>query len=93
MIQSLLDEIRDEREAEIFVESIARASRAETPDSLPLDLLSHRQREVFQLARKRGYYQHPKAITAGELAAELGITTSTFHEHLHKAEAKVLDLS
>lgn len=92
-IQSLLNEIRDERDAEIVVESINSASRTEGSNSLPLDGLSHRQREIFQLARKRGYYQHPKAITAGELATELSITTSTFHEHLHKAEAKVLDLS
>ncbi|RDZ39529.1 bacterio-opsin activator [Haloferax sp. Atlit-4N] len=92
-IRSLLDEIRDERDAEISVESITGASRTEGSNSLPLDRLSHRQREIFQLARKRGYYQHPKAITAGELATKLSITTSTFHEHLHKAEAKVLDLS
>lgn len=92
-IQSLLDEIRDERDAEITVESITRASRTEGRNSLPLDQLSHRQREIFQLARKRGYYQHPKAVTADELATELDITTSTLHEHLHKAEAKVLDLS
>ncbi|KTG10358.1 hypothetical protein AUR64_12370 [Haloprofundus marisrubri] len=92
-IQSLLDEIRDERDATITVESITSASRAEGSNSLPLDRLSHRQREIFQLARNRGYYQHPKASTAGELAEELSITTSTFHEHLHKAEAKVLDLS
>jgi hypothetical protein len=32
-------------------------------------------------------------VTAGDLAEELGITTSTFHEHLHKAEEKLLDLS
>jgi predicted DNA binding protein len=32
-------------------------------------------------------------VTANELAAELGVTTSTVHEHLHKAEAKLLDTS
>jgi hypothetical protein len=32
-------------------------------------------------------------VTAGDLAEELNITTSTFHEHLHKAEEKLLDLS
>ena len=87
-----LDEIRDEEGADITVVSISSPRRAEK-DPLPVDRLSHRQREIFQLARTRGYYRQPKAATAGELAEELGITTSTFHEHLHKAEEKLLDLS
>lgn len=91
-IQIALDEIREAKEAEITVESIVLADHAGGADSFPLDQLSHRQREVFQLARRKGYYQHPKATSAGELAAELGIATSTFHEHLHKAEHKILDL-
>lgn len=91
-IQIALDEIREAEEAEITVESIVPADRAWRGDSFPLDRLSHRQREVFQLARRKGYYRHPKETSAGELAAELGIATSTFHEHLHRAEQKILDL-
>jgi hypothetical protein len=87
-----LDEIRDEEQADITVVSISSPRRVEE-DPLPVDKLSHRQREIFQLARTRGYYRRPKRTTAGELAEELGITTSTFHEHLHKAEEKLLDLS
>lgn len=48
---------------------------------------------MFELARQRGYYHSPKWATASELANELRITTSTFHEHLHKAEEKILDRS
>ena len=92
-VQSLLDEIRKQENAKITVKSIGRASDAGRTDSLRLDRLSHRQREIFQLARTQGYYNHPKGTSAGELAAELEITTSTFHEHLHKAESKLLDLS
>ena len=33
------------------------------------------------------------AVRSSATAEELGITTSTFHEHLHKAEEKLLDLS
>lgn len=92
-IQSYLDEIRVQEAADITIESIAPANQSVRSDSLPINGLSHRQREVFQLARKRGYYRQPTETTAGELAAELDITTSTFHEHLHKAEEKHLDLS
>jgi predicted DNA binding protein len=58
-----------------------------------LSRLSPRQREVFQLARTSGYYRQPKRATATDLASMLGITTSTFHEHLHRAEEKLLDRS
>ena len=92
-IKARLDEIRTEENAEITLESIMSASRAAHPDSLPLDRLSHRQREIFQLARRRGYYRHPKETSAGELATELDITTSTLHEHLHKVEEIMFDLS
>lgn len=91
-IQARLDDIREEEDADITVESVVPAKRVARTDSLPIDRLSHRQREVFQLARKRGYYRQPKEATAGGLAVELDITTSTFHEHLHKAEEKLLDL-
>lgn len=91
--RSRLDEIETERDASISVESISTIDRGAIGDPLPTDRLSHRQREVFQLARRRGYYRRPKATTPAELAAELDITTSTFHEHLHKAEQKLLDIS
>ena len=92
-VRDRLDEIRNRRNARITVESISVANRPVEDDPLPIDRLSHRQREVFQAARKHGYYRHPTEMSAGELAGDLGITTSTFHEHLHKAEEKLLDLS
>lgn len=91
-VHDRLDEIREVEQADITVVSISSPGRVEE-DPLPVDKLSHRQREIFQLARTRGYYRQPKRVTAGDLAEELGITTSTFHEHLHKAEEKLLDLS
>lgn len=92
-MRSRLDEIEMKQDASISVESITTVTQGIANDPLPSDTLSHRQREVFQLARRRGYYSHPKATSAEELAAELDITTSTLHEHLHKAEQKLLDIS
>jgi len=89
-IDRVLDEIRAERDAVIEVTSIREATEGATSGTLPLRRLSERQREAFQLARRRGYYDWPKAATPEELAAQLDITTSTVHEHLHKAEAKLL---
>src|SRR3989338_8646935 len=52
--------------------------------------LTQSQREAFDLAVARGYYQAPQKITVTELAFETGIAASTFAEHLRKAEAKLL---
>ncbi len=52
--------------------------------------LTDRQREVLETAHQLGYFDHPKGANAGEVAEELGITTSTFTEHLAAAQSKLL---
>ncbi len=54
-------------------------------------VLTERQREVLEVAHEMGYFSHPKGANAGEVAEELGITTSTFTEHLAAAQSKLLD--
>lgn len=92
-IQTALEEVRDQESATIDPIGVSEVSNQAAEGPLPLYQLSARQREVFQLARQRGYYRQPTKTTASELATELGITTSTLHEHLHRAEEKLLDLS
>jgi len=89
-IQARLDEIRAEMDAEIEVLGMKSAASG-SGGPLPATGLSERQREVFELARRRGYYAWPRGTSATELAAELGVTKSTVLEHLRKAEAKLLD--
>ncbi|WP_254532953.1 bacterio-opsin activator domain-containing protein [Natrinema gelatinilyticum] len=52
--------------------------------------LTPRQHEVVLLAYTNGYYDWPREQTGEELAAELGVSYSTFSEHLRKAEQKIL---
>ncbi|MDG5778981.1 helix-turn-helix domain-containing protein [Haloarculaceae archaeon H-GB2-1] len=85
-----LDEITDAHDADITVTGISRTADDTNAARFSLTSLSARQREVFELARARGYYEWPKQISASDLAAELDIATATLHEHLHKAEAKLL---
>lgn len=92
-IQTILDEVRDLEAAKIELVEISAVTNQAREGTLPLSRLSPRQREVFQLARRAGYYAHPKQATASDLAEELGVTTSTVHEHLHKAEQTLLDRS
>lgn len=53
--------------------------------------LTERQREVLEKAHTMGYFDHPKGANAGEVAAALDISTSTFSEHLSAAQSKLLD--
>lgn len=87
----LLDEVREEMDAEIDVERLSMADRSPSAEARPLDRLSDRQREAFLLARRNGYYGWPRETTARELAAELGVSKTTYLEHLRKAEEKLLD--
>lgn len=89
-VQEKLESVRVENDAEIDLRSMQSGARRTPASGLPVDRLTQRQREVFQLARERGYYEHPKETTAQELADELGISTSTLHEHLHKVESILL---
>ncbi|WP_248896824.1 helix-turn-helix domain-containing protein [Haloplanus halobius] len=53
--------------------------------------LTDRQREVLETAHRMGYFERPKGANAGDVADELGISPSTFAEHLSAAQSKLLD--
>ncbi|MFC4246985.1 helix-turn-helix domain-containing protein [Natribaculum luteum] len=50
-----------------------------------------RQYEVLETAHRMGYFESPKRATAEDVADELGISASTFVEHLSVAQTKLLD--
>lgn len=89
-IRTRLEEIRNEMNANVEVLGTKSAS-TESPGSVNRSRLSQRQREVLELAQRRGYYEWPREISATELADELSVTKATVLEHLRKAEAKLLD--
>lgn len=87
-----LDEIRRAHDARIDVRRIEPASHAESiRENGVTDELTPRQREAFELARERGYYEWPRETDAATLASELGVAKSTFLEHLRSAESRLLD--
>jgi hypothetical protein len=54
--------------------------------------LTERQRDALVAAYRGGYYAWPsRDSTAEELAAAMGVAPQTFHEHLRRAERKVVD--
>jgi predicted DNA binding protein len=55
-----------------------------TPD------LSQKQKRAVELAIINGYYEYPRSIEVGQLASIMGLSYSTYHAHLRKAERKLL---
>lgn len=53
--------------------------------------LTQRQLAVLQAAVRAGYYASPRRASAEQLAAQLGVSTSTLTEHLRKAEGRLLE--
>ena len=52
-------------------------------------ILSARQKEVFSLACKRGYFKIPKNVSIEELANELELDATTTADHLRRAQNKL----
>lgn len=58
------------------------------PHAIPQ--LSENQKKAVHLAVENGYYNYPKKIDMRKLAKIMGISLSTFQEHLKKAESKLI---
>lgn len=52
--------------------------------------LTDRQREVLRTAYEGGYYERPRRKTDEELAADKGISSATFSQHVRAAERNLL---
>lgn len=89
-VQSRLDAVRDAKDADIEIQQIISDDTG-SGGMMRKETLSERQREVFELARDRGYYNWPREVTATELASELDVSKATLLEHLRKAESKLVD--
>ncbi len=89
-VDTTLDELRDRYDADFDIRQLTSSTPPSGMTALPEDGLSPRQREVFQLAQSRGYYEYPRQVTAQGLADEMEITKSTLLEHLRKAEQKLV---
>ncbi len=90
-IDHKLESLREEYDAAIDLRGLETAERNAIDRCSPsIDQLTPRQREAFELARSRGYYEWPRSVSATDLAAELSVSKSTFLEHLRGAERQLL---
>ena len=52
--------------------------------------LTDRQRAALESALYSGFFEWPRESTGEEIAAALGVSPPTFHQHLRKAERKIV---
>ncbi|GGL63059.1 helix-turn-helix domain-containing protein [Halocalculus aciditolerans] len=90
-LEATLEEIREERDADIEVTRISSSGPPQGSTHRRVDRLSEAQRDAYELARAEGYYSWPRQITVRELAEKQEVSKTTFLEHLRKAESKLLD--
>ncbi|MFC7044400.1 helix-turn-helix domain-containing protein [Halobacteriaceae archaeon GCM10025711] len=76
----------------VRVSRLVRTDEEES-DHVRIDLgaLTSRQLEVFRAAYENGYFAYPRKANASEVSSQLGISRSTFSEHLAAAQAKIAD--
>ena len=90
-VDAQITDIAEAYDADIDVTRITSSGARTGDEARRMDRLSESQREVFELARERGYYDWPRGISTRELAAEMDVSKTTLLEHLRKAESKLLD--
>lgn len=88
---------RLQQDFEVEIESIDGFSPGNNVEFLnPLDLieisLSDRQQESLLAAFEAGYYEWPRDVSAGTVAETLGISNTTFLEHLRVGEQKIMQV-
>jgi PAS domain S-box-containing protein len=91
--RALLDDLED-------VSSSVRVARIRERDAPPAthrgfvarveDDLTEKQRTALQLAHVGGFFEWPHGISGDELADAMGVSRSTFHQHLRAAEKKLV---
>lgn len=75
----------------VEVQYLIRDANEDTSDPVIVDRgqLTDRQREVLEVAYAEGYFDYPRQSSAGEVAEKLGISRSTFAEHLAAAQSRL----
>ena len=89
----VVDAVRTEYPDLELVAKNTRDRQEEPLDTLRSTLeseLTDRQRATLEAAVYAGYFEWPRESSGEEIAESLGITSSTFHQHLRTAERKLL---
>jgi predicted DNA binding protein len=90
ILMDYIGDIEKQKSFEIEMQKIIQTKIKSVWYEKTMPLLSEKQKRAFELATEKGYYKFPKKTNLGKLAKIMKISTSTFQEHLRKAEAKII---
>lgn len=71
---------------EILAQTSMKAMTQIGMANVPVPDFTRRQREISEYAARKGYFESPKKLSAGDLAEYFDISVSAVNEHLRKAE-------
>ncbi|MFB6173706.1 MAG: bacterio-opsin activator domain-containing protein [Halobacteriales archaeon] len=93
-VRGVMDALRDRFEHVQLRSKRERTGSPETPDQFVAGVrerLTERQATALRRAYVAGYFDRPRGADGDDLAESMGITRSTFHQHLAAAQRKLLD--
>jgi predicted DNA binding protein len=85
-----LGSLKKEKTIELSIEKIQRIKSNDISFPKIMPTLSSKQKEAYNLAIEKDYYSFPRKTNLKTLAKIMGVSISTFQEHLRKAEEKVM---
>jgi len=92
-VRTVLELLRDVCESVEFVSQRERAKHGHEPGEFVAavrEALTDRQHAALETAYLGGYFEWPRPADGDELAASMGISRQTFHQHLRAAQRKLL---
>ncbi|MFH1052982.1 MAG: helix-turn-helix domain-containing protein [Candidatus Woesearchaeota archaeon] len=92
ILMKFVNDLKKEKNVKMKIEKFQNV-KLETiyfPKIMPK--LSDKQREAFQLAIENNYYVFPRKADLKYLARLMGVSVSTFQEHLRRAEEKIMPI-
>lgn len=93
-LTAFYEDIAADFDVQVEAKSAIRSIQPDSPflsNAAMLPEFTERQREVFETAYSRGYYEIPRETTTAAIADELGIHRRTAETHLRVAERKLVD--
>jgi predicted DNA binding protein len=90
-VSEIVSDVREICER-VSVRTIVSADDSQCEEVRTIDVteMTQKQREAVVKAQAAGYYDPNSSITLGEIAGELGISTSALSQRLKRAEANVI---
>ena len=87
-IRNIKKEVNELEEFKLLGMNKTRFKEIHFPHVMPV--MTSLQQKALQLAKENGYYNFPRKIELRKLAEIMGLSLSTYREHLRKAERAVL---